>query len=279
MSNEILVLGATGKTGSRIVERLTKLGLPVRIGSRNISPAFDWENRSTWMHCLKDISKVYISFQPDLTVPGSVDKITAFVEAARQSGVKQLVLLSGRGEIASQHCENIVINSKLDWTIVRASWFMQNFSEGFLLEGILSGHMVLPKTYALEPFIDVDDIADVVTKIFTDDSLNKKILELTGPGLLSFESAVQQISAVSKQPIVYEGITAGEYTELLKSYAIPEDFIWLITYLFTEVMDGRNESLTNDVETILGRKAGTFQSYITKVAATGTWQNKELKAS
>ena len=165
MSNEILVLGGTGKTGRRIVARLTDLGLPVRIGSRNANPAFDWEKQSTWLDVLLQIDKVYISFQPDLAIPGSAEKINEFVNAARQSGVKQMVLLSGRGESEAQQCENVIMNSQLDWSIVRPSWFMQNFSEGFLMDGIMSGHLVLPPINAREPFIDADDIADVVTKL------------------------------------------------------------------------------------------------------------------
>ena len=279
MSNKILVLGGTGKTGRRIAERLIQRGLPVRIGSRNANPSFDWENSSNWMDVLQQIDTIYISFQPDLAVPGSVDKISAFVDAARRSGVKKLVLLSGRGEQETQHCENIVMQSQLDWSIVRASWFMQNFSEGFLAEAILSGHLVLPIIKAKEPFIDVDDIADVVTKIIADESHSNTLIELTGPELLSFEKIAQLISAAINRPIVFEEVATQQYTEMLRTYEIPDDFIALIKYLFTELMDGRNESLTNEVENILGRKAGSLESYISKVVDAGTWQSKELVAS
>jgi uncharacterized protein YbjT (DUF2867 family) len=272
MSNKILVLGATGKTGRRVVERLAKLNLPVIIGSRNAEPAFDWENDANWTDVLKDVSKVYITFQPDLAVPTAEVAISKFVTIAKASGVKQLVLLSGRGEKEAQVCENIVINSSLDWTIIRASWFMQNFSENFLLDSILSNEVILPIIRALEPFVDADDIADVVVAALTDSKHSHKIYELTGPELLSFQSATAKIATASKRQISYNEINMNEYLAMLKSYKLPDDFIWLIQYLFTEVLDGRNESLTNDIENILGRKPTSFNEYATKTAKTGVWK-------
>lgn len=274
MSNKILVLGGTGKTGRRVVERLTAMKLPVTIGSRNTQPAFDWENSATWAEVLQDINKVYITFQPDLAIPSAAETITEFVKTAKESGVQHLVLLSGRGEKEAQLCENIVINSGLDWTIIRASWFMQNFSEGFFLDSILANEMVLPKTNSKEPFINVDDIADVVVSALVNDIHSKKIYELTGPELLTFENAVSKIADVKKQNILYQEVSIDEYVDMLRSYELPEDSIWLIKYLFTEVLDGRNESVTNDIEKVLGRKAKDFDNYVVETLETGIWNNE-----
>jgi uncharacterized protein YbjT (DUF2867 family) len=274
MNNKILVLGGTGKTGRRVVERLTAMNLPVVIGSRSTQPAFDWENSATWAEVLQDINKVYITFQPDLAIPSAVETITKFVKAAKESGVQHLVLLSGRGEKEAQLCENIVINSGLDWTIIRASWFMQNFSEGFFLDSILANEMVLPKTNSKEPFINVDDIADVVVSALVNNIHSKKIYELTGPELLTFESAVSKIAGVKKQNILYQEVSIDEYVAMLRSYELPEDSIWLIKYLFTEVLDGRNESVTNDIEKVLGRKAKDFGNYVVETLETGIWNNE-----
>lgn len=273
MSN-ILVLGGTGKTGRRVAERLTALNLPVTIGSRNTQPGFDWENPATWAANLKGIDKVYITFQPDLAIPSAVETITAFVKTAKESGVQHLVLLSGRGEKEAQACEDLVIHSGLNWTIIRASWFMQNFSEGFFLDSILAHEVIVPKTNSREPFVHADDIADVVVEALLNDIHSKKIYELTGPELLTFESAVSTIANVKKQNILFQEVSIDEYTEMLRSYQLPEDFIWLIRYLFTEVLDGRNESVTHDVEKILGRKAKNFDSYATETLKTGIWTNE-----
>ena len=272
MSNKILVLGSTGKTGKRVVERLQNLQKPLRLGSRNGQPSFNWNEPSNWKEVLSGIESVYITFQPDLAVPQTVEKIKFFTEIAQANNVKKLVLLSGRGEKEAQACEQIVIQSGMDWTIVRASWFMQNFSENFLLDSILSNEVVLPVIKSLEPFVDADDIADVVVATLTDNTHLSKIYELTGSELLSFESATSLIAKASNRDISYAEISMEEYVAILKSYQLPDDFIWLIRYLFTEVLDGRNQSLSSDVEKILGRKPTTFNEYATKTAKIGIWK-------
>ena len=200
MSNTILVLGGNGKTGKRVVARLQKMNVPVRIGSRSATPAFDWEKPETWNEALKNVRVIYISYQPDVAMPGAVAVIRQFIRRCIGSGVQPVVFLSGRGEAESETCERIIMESGLDWTILRASFFYQNFSEGFLLDSILAGHFVLPKTKALEPFVDADDIADVATAALTSSKHSKKLYELTGPSLISFEQAVSEISKALNRP-------------------------------------------------------------------------------
>src|SRR4051794_6068157 len=138
-----LVLGGTGKTGRRVVERLEALDVPVRMGSRSASPAFDWEDRATWEHVLRDVEHVYLSYYPDLAAPGAAEAVQAFTEAAAKAGIRRVVLLSGRGEPEAQRCERIVQESGLAWTVVRSSWFAQNFSEDYLLDPVLAGEITL----------------------------------------------------------------------------------------------------------------------------------------
>lgn len=272
MESKILILGGTGKTGKRVAEILQKKDIPIRLGSRKENPPFDWDNPENWNNVLKNIKKVYITFQPDLAVPEAAQKIQSFVELAKKSEVKKLVLLSGRGEKEAQVCENIVINSGLDWTIVRASWFMQNFSESFFLDSVLEGHFFLPKITALEPFIDADDIAEVVVASLLEDKHNRKVYELTGSELLSFQNVATMISKEIKRPITYQEVEMEDYIKALREYKTPEDFIWLIQYLFTEVLDGRNEYLTNDVQYVLNRQPTQFKDYIAKTQNTGVWK-------
>jgi len=274
MSNEILVLGATGKTGKRVVERLTKQNRSVRIGSRTAKIPFDWEQPATWPSVLAGIEKVYITYQPDLSVPQAVDTIKQFVEETKKAGVQKLVFLSGRGEKEAEQCEVIVQQSGLDWTIVRASWFMQNFSESFLLDSILTGEVVIPQVKAKEPFVDADDIADVVVAALTNDLHSGKTYSLTGPELLSFEQATALIAEAIDKPILFSSVSMNDYTAMLRSYELPENFIWLIQYLFTEVLDGRNEFVTTDVEAVLKRKPASFAEYIIKTNITGIWNHQ-----
>ncbi len=271
MERKILILGGTGKTGKRVAEILQKKKIPIRIGSRNADPSFDWEKPDNWKNVLKDIEKVYITFQPDLAVPGASAKIKLFGDAAKNSGVRKLVLLSGRGEKEAQVCENIVIDSGMDWTVIRASWFMQNFSENFFLDSILEGHLVLPKITSPEPFVDANDIAAVVVGSLLDDKHSGQIYELTGPELLSFRQATNQISEAIEKPITYQEVEMDDYVKMLREYQTPEDFIGLIKYLFSEVLDGRNGFLTNDVQKVLNRHPTSFADYVAKTKSTGVW--------
>ena len=254
-NQQILVIGGTGKTGKRVVARLTKLGHQVRIGSRSADIPFDWHQPNTWAKALTGIEAVYITFQPDLAVPGATEVIQRLSSMAVNLGIKHLVLLSGRGEKEAQACEQIVMNAGTAWTIVRADWFHQNFSESVFLEPVLAGHVALPRAEARIPFVDVEDIADIVTAALTDAQHQGQIYELTGPRLLSFEEVVLEIAKQTGRNIQYQAVSMDEYNQLLKQHQLPNDYIWLVNYLFDEVLDGRNAHLTQDVEKVLGRPA------------------------
>jgi len=267
--NKILVTGGTGKTGSRIVQRLIHNEFDTRIGSRSQSNPFDWENESTWKSALSGISAVYISFQPDLAVPGAAEVIENFVKIAVEEGVQKLVLLSGRGEPQAQACEDVVINSGVDWTVLRASWFCQNFSEGFMLDSILSGEVQLPVGDVKEPFIDAEDIADVAFEALTTSKHNNALYELTGPRLLTFKEAIAEIARVCGRTIHFTEVSLEAYNEMLVSLDVPQDYISLLNYLFTEVLDGRNAHITNGVEQALKRQATDFSAYTKR--NVGAW--------
>jgi uncharacterized protein YbjT (DUF2867 family) len=123
-----LVLGGTGKTGRRVVERLTERGLPVRVGSRSGKPPFDWDDQATWAPVLDGVGSVYLTYYPDLALPGAVEATRSFAELAVRSGVPRLALLSGRGEPEAERAEQAVRDTGADLTILRSTWFMQNFS-------------------------------------------------------------------------------------------------------------------------------------------------------
>jgi uncharacterized protein YbjT (DUF2867 family) len=270
----ILVLGGNGKTGRRVAQRLNAMGNSVRIGSRNGSPAFDWENSETWKAALEGVHSVYISFYPDLAVPGAKNAINALTSLAIKNGVKKLILLSGRGEEGAQECENIVINSGVDYTIVRCDWFHQNFSESFFLDPIVAGYVALPRAETLIPFVDADDIADVVVASFTDQKHANKIYELTGPRLMTFNQVVEEIAKATGRQIAFQSISIDEYLQSLREHQVPDDYIWLVNYLFSHALDGRNASITHDVEKALGRKAKDFSAYVKETAEMGVWDAK-----
>ena len=271
-ANNILVTCGTGKTGRRVVDRLKTRDITARIGSRAGEPPFDWENPETWAGVLDGMDTVYINYHPDLAIPGARKAIEAFTSQAVKGGIQKMVLLSGKGEKEAELCEQVVMNAGTDWTIVRASWFNQLFSEAFLLDPILAGYVDLPGEEALVPFVDADDIADVVVESLLDDKHVGQTYELTGPRQLTFKQVTEEISNATGRDIVFNSITIEEYEKMLKEYQVPEGVIWLISYLFTEVLLlSSNSVVTNDIQKVLGRKAKDFTEYARETASTGIW--------
>ena len=271
-----LVLGGTGKTGSRIVARLKDKGVPVRVGSRSAFPSFDWHNEAGWDACLEGVTSVYINYAPDLAVPGATDSIQAFVDTAKKHGVSRLVILSGRGEEEAQACEKIVLESGVDATVVRASWFNQNFSEGAFIEMVIAGQITLPAGSVPEPFVDVDDIADVAVAALTEDGHAGEIYEVTGPRLMTLTDVASDLASATGRDIRYIQIPHEAFIDSVKSSGTPKEVAWLLDYLFTTVLDGRNSYLTDGVQRALGRPPKDFADYARETAATGVWREPAL---
>lgn len=272
MKKNILVIGGTGKTGHRVVEGLFQLGQNVFVGSRKGSPAFDWDDFSTFAPALKGIDRAYIVYYPDLAVPGAKEAIEALTEAALHEGLEKVVLLSGKGEREAEACEEIVANSGLNYTVVKASWFNQNFSEGAFLDFILARQVALPMPEAEIPFVDADDIAEVVTKVLLDDSYNGEIITVTGPERLTFQQVVQMMEKGTGKDIQYLPISIEEFKEGMKAAGLPDSYVWLFSYLFQDVLGNpANQLVSKDVERVLGRRATSFEEYVQKTALTGVW--------
>ncbi len=218
------------------------------------------------------MDKVYIVFYPDLAVPGALKAVQQLATMARMAGVKKAVLLSGKGEREAERCEQVVARSGMDYTLVRASWFNQNFSESFLLEPILAGYVALPMPDAKIPFVDAGDIAEVVVEALLDDAHNGKTYEITGPQALTFREVVREIETATGKPIAFQAVTQEAYNKAMKAAGLPEDYIWLFDYLFREVLSKpENQVVTRDVERVLGRPATDFTAYAKKTAAAGIW--------
>ncbi|MCH7903290.1 MAG: NAD(P)H-binding protein [Armatimonadetes bacterium] len=270
-NSSILVLGATGKTGRRIVQRLSEKGHKVRKGSRQSDTPFDWGDQSNWDAVLDGVTAAYIVYAPDLAIPGATDSIRAFVDQAVKQGVRRLVLLSGRGEEEAQACELIIQRPDIEWTVVRCSWFSQNFSEGPFLPMVLGGEIALPAGDVGEPFVDVDDIADVAVAALTEDGHAGQVYELTGPRLLTFAEAVDEIAGATGREIRYVQIPPEAFAAGVAEMGLPEDVAWLLNYLFATVLDGRNANVCDGVRRALGREPVDFAEYARRIAAAGVW--------
>ncbi len=270
----ILIIGKNGKTGSRVNQRLQALGYATRPVSRSTDPAFDWENPATWRTAIEGTDTAYVTYQPDLAVPGAASTIEAFVRVAAEAGMKHIVLLSGRGEKGAEHAEDILKASGLDWNIVRASWFFQNFSESFMREGILAGELALPAGDTVEPFIDADDIADVAVAALIRTHYRNKLFEVTGPRAMTFAQCIQEMSEALGRPLKFTTVPIDAYIHALHEQGVPEDLQWLLRELFTVVFDGRNCDVVPGVEAVIGRPATDFKSYVQKTIESGVWNSE-----
>jgi uncharacterized protein YbjT (DUF2867 family) len=263
----ILVIGGTGKTGRRVAERLAARGFPVRIGSRSASPAFDWNDASTWAASLEGVDRAYVTYYPDLAFPGVSELIAEFAKVAAVQGTGKIVLLSGRGEDGALASEESVQRSGIAWTIVRCNWFSQNFNESFFLASVRNGFISIPVGDAVEPFVDADDIADVAVAALTEKGHDGRIYELSGPRLLGFHDVAREISMATGRGVVYTPVTADEYALILAKEGLPGEFV----DLFTLILDGRNASLTDGVQRALGREPKDFSEFAREAAASGVW--------
>ncbi len=269
-TDPILVIGATGKTGSRVASRLTALGHEVRPGTRSAAIPFDWEAPETWAPALQGVSKAYVTYFPDLAFPGAVEKVASLCETAKMTGLKHLVLLSGRGEHHARLGEEAVRASGLGFTLVRAAWFAQNFSEGYLRDPILAGVLPMPGGDIAEPIIDIDDIADVVVAALTEEGHMGALYEVTGPRLMRFAEMAETLSQVLGRRIRHVPISFENFHANVAQAG--GDFVAdVFTAIARETLDGRNAHLSDGVARALGRPPRDFADYAAAAAKAGAW--------
>ncbi|MFE5855578.1 NAD(P)H-binding protein [Streptomyces sp. NPDC056500] len=273
----VLVTAATGKTGRRVAARLRTRGTPVRAGSRTPGSGagevvFDWESPATWTPAVQGVTSVYVAFYPDLAAPGAVEAMSAFGQVAAAQGVQRLVLLSGRGEPEAVAAEDALRESGVPLTVVRAAFFAQNFSEGVLADSVAQGAIAFPGGQTPEPFIDVDDLADVVVAALTEDGHLGQTYEITGPRLLTFGQAATDLGAALGREVKYLPVSGNEFAALLQQVGFPEpDAAWLAA-LCTMLMGGHNASTTDTVREVLGRDAKDFVDFARDAVVEGAWK-------
>ena len=176
-----LIIGAAGKTGRRIVNvsrRATSPSGPPRAPPASTGTTRDWARDGRGHR-----RRVHL-LPPRHHGPGRARGDRRVLQGGRRARRKRLVLLSGRGEAEAQRAERLMQAAGTEWTIVRCSWFAQNFSEAFMVDGVLAGEVAVPAGDVPEPFVDVEDIADVAVAALTEDGHHGQVYELTGPRAL-----------------------------------------------------------------------------------------------
>ncbi|GAA4010990.1 NAD(P)H-binding protein [Streptomyces plumbiresistens] len=267
----VVVTGASGRTGSRVSGAARAAGLTVRAASR--AQGFDWEDPTTWADTLRGADAAYLVYPSDIGSPAAAEGIGALAREAVGLGVRRLVLLSARGEEQALPAEEALTSSGADWTVVRASWFAQNFSEGPLVEGLRHGELAFPAGEVREPFVDLRDVGEVVAAVLVaGDRYLGRTLELTGPRLLAWREAVAEISEASGVKVTYTPVPVRAYGETLAGFGVPPEEVQLLIEVFEGLMDGRNARLTDDVRQVLGREARDFGEFVREAAAAGAWR-------
>ncbi|MFC6881337.1 MULTISPECIES: NAD(P)H-binding protein [Actinomadura] len=275
-TSPVLVLGARGKTGRRVAARLDQLGHPFRGASRSGGTRFDFADRDTWKPALSGAGAVYLVPMTESVPAAAVEE---FLAVAAGSGVRRVVLLSARpaadaGGAADRHQEPVelaVRATELDWTILRPSWFAQNFSEFMFLEPLLAGELALPTGEGREAFVDADDIADVAVAALTGDGHAGEVYELSGPEALSFRTAVGMIAEAAGRRIRYTPLEPAEFTAGLTAQGMPPEGADLVTELLVNIRDGAGEHISDGVRRALGRDPRSFADYVKATAAAGVW--------
>lgn len=269
----MVVTGASGRTGSRVARSARAAGLTVRAASR--AQGFDWADRSTWADVLRGADAAYVVYPSDIGAPGAAEAVGALSRQAVAAGVRRLVLLSSRGQDRARDAEETLHASGADWTVVRAAWFAQNFSEGPLVEELrLSGELVFPAGEVREPFVDVRDIGDVVAAVLAPgDRYVGQTVTVSGPRLLTFGEAVAEIARATGRELTYRAVSAKEYGERLAGFGVPEAEVGALVEAFEQLLDGRNAYLSDGVRQVLGRAPRDFTEFARDAAAAGTWKS------
>ena len=268
----IVVTGASGRTGRRVAEAARAAGLTVREASR--ARGFDWADRSTWAETLRGADAAYLVYPSDVGAPEAGRAVGLLAQEAVGLGVRRLVLLSSRGEERARPTEEALRGSGADWTVVRAAWFAQNFSEGPLVEGFReSGELVFPGGSVREPFVDVRDIADVVVAVVTGgERYVGQAVTVSGPRLLTFGEAVAEIAAVTGRELSYRAVSARQYGDVLAGFGVPAEEVEFLVELFESLLDGQNSYLSEGVQEVLGREPRDFSEFVREAAAAGVWK-------
>jgi uncharacterized protein YbjT (DUF2867 family) len=269
----VVVTGASGRTGSRVARSARAAGLTVRAASR--ARGFDWQDRSTWAGVLRGADAAYLVHPSDIGAPGAAEAVGALSREAVGAGVRRLVLLSSRGQDRARDAEEALHASGADWTVVRAAWFAQNFSEGPLVEELrLSGELVFPAGEVREPFVDVRDIGDVVVAALSaGDRYVGQTVTVSGPRLLTFGEAVAEIAKETGRALTYRAVSPREYGENLLGFGVPADEVEALIEAFTQLLDGRNAHLSDGVQQVLGREPRDFTDFAREAAAAETWKS------
>ncbi|MFF7357057.1 SDR family oxidoreductase [Streptomyces filipinensis] len=272
----ILILGGTGKTGSRIARQLKAAGRPVRTASRTGGDIrFDLDDPATWEPALDGAGAAYL-VEPGLR-PGAdrQARLPRFVTEAVTAGVRRLVLLSAPRAGEQGHplhaVEQAVRGSGVDWVILRPNWFSQNFSEGPWRPGVLAGSLAVPTGDGRTPFVDAEDIAEVAAAALTEDRHSGRIYALTGPRAISFGEAAHLIARATGRRVQHVDVDPDTFVRRQVAAGASPAVARLFADILMAIGRGSGAALSDGVQRALGRPPRPFEDFVTEAAAAGHW--------
>ncbi|TCM45883.1 NAD(P)H-binding protein [Kribbella sp. VKM Ac-2568] len=274
----ILILSGKGKTGRRVVEQLDARQLPVRLASRSSEQPFDWYDENTWSGTVAGIDTAYLA--PPVG-PTGLAQAGKFIKQAASEGLRRVVLLSGRGvgspgrEFAvyesGLELEHAVKDSGADWTIVRPAWFMQGFSEDFMLDYVQAGEIRLSAGDGAEAWIDTNDVGDVMAAALLDERHTGETYSLSGPRTLTMAEVAAELSTATGRPIASVDLVPEQHVAEMVEYGVLREDAESVRDLFAVIRNHRSEYVSDGVQQVLGRAPRDFADWARETAKTGVW--------
>lgn len=274
----ILILGGKGKTGRRVVDQLSARGVASRLASRSSERRFDWYDEGTWSATIAGADTAYLA--PPVG-PTGLAQAGRFIQQAAAEGLRRVVLLSGRGvgspgrEFAvyesSLELEHAVKASGADWTVVRPAWFAQGFSEDFLRDYVLTGEVRVSAGDGAEAWVDINDVADVMTAALLDERHTGETYTLSGPRTLTMTEVTAELAAASGRPVRYVDLTPEEHVAELVGLGLPLEDAESVRDLFAVIRNHRSEYVSDGVQQVLGRAPRDFTDWARETARAGVW--------
>jgi uncharacterized protein YbjT (DUF2867 family) len=270
-SPHALVLGATGKTGSRVADRLEAQHVPVRRASRSsVLARFDWDDPATHDPVLAGIDRVYLV--GPLLKSDFAAQVSAFLDRAEAAGVRHVTYLSIHDIDAAPHDTaqlgveaDLARRERMTHTILRPAWFMQNFSETFLQP--IDGQIAVPTGDGTEAFVDVDDIAAVAAATLLDPAAHHGArYAVTGPQALTVAQAAQILGDATGQAIHHLDLDRDTWVAGLVANGVPDDYAQIMRALTQAIADGRGAQPTDVVAAITGTPARSFADFARQIA-------------
>lgn len=275
-----LVLGGTGKVGSRLGRVLEQRGQVVRRASRHGDVRFDWHDEATWHSALEGADGVFV------VGPGSATdwsgSLTRFLTAASGAGVRRAVLLSARGvefhpQGAVAKAEEALRNSPVSWVILRPSHFSQNFTEAMFAP--VEGTVTAPVGQGAEPFVDVEDIAEVAAEALVADAFERRVVELSGPEAITFDEAAAVLAQISGTDLRFEDESDAAHVERLRGNGTPEGYIDWRMAMLRGIRSGADAYVSDGVPHVLGRPATGFGEWARREVPSSWWARDSRRSS